>query len=211
MRTAFTSKAFIKMIVGNFSACSSMKNGVCYKSRPSHLLEGLLVEKTSYKGAFYFHLFVSPLWLARQAPILNYSLRFAVKRVEGNSLDETVVTISKTIQTDEILSRYVEGEERTPQDFLKGAFSRFDPISSPHIFELFDFAVTNVLCDKLNVGLVSLKRFQSLRKSVDDIKALYAGMLITSLEDRDDHHLSIIEDMEKIGRNNLGLEAKGPS
>lgn len=205
MRNNFTSNAFIKRIVGRFSACSAMRSGICYKSRPDHLMEGLMVERTSYKGIFYFHLFVSPLWLAREEPTLNYSLRLAPKRVEGDSLDDTVETISKAIQADKTLSGYLEGGERTPQDFLKGAFSRFDPISNSLMSKLFDFALANILCGELDVGLLSLKRFRNLRKDLDDIKGSYAGMLITSLEDRDRRHLSIIGDMEKIGRSNLGL------
>lgn len=211
--SAGVSNKIAKGLCKAFKGTVFTKTGCCIKLEAKHFVEGVSIERTSYKETFYVWSFINPIWTERCLTTLSYSERIAGGQYFAGSAENITEEIILEIRNNALYLSRVSGPETTARLFLNTVIQRYPQIVDYAKInghkKAFDFGIAFALDNRLKDSKEILEAFSTSAHRSYHYLRLCARAIVTSLQAGDQAYLDVIADMEEQGRFTLPFELRG--
>lgn len=211
--SAGVSNKIAKGLCKAFKGTVFTKTGCCIKLDTKHFIEGILIERTSYKETFYVWSFINPVWTEQCLTTLSYSERMAGGRHFVGSAEKITEEIVSEIRSNALYLARISGPKTPARLFLNTIIQKYPQIVEHSKINghkrAFDFGIIFALDNNLKDSKEILEAFLTSAHRSYHYLRLCARLIIASLEAEDRAYLDVIADMEEQGRFSLPFELRG--
>lgn len=203
--TPLNTRRVLSKLKGEFPQLKIYKNGFLVKDREGHFIEGLLIERTPYKGTFFLWSLLCPVWHLGTEPKLDYSRRLGGHRALDVNLEALIDNISWDIKSDEAAFRRCHGPPiSAEQAVYEAGIDKIDWNVVQSLTTLFDCCVSMIILRNPD-AIKALRRYEAGAIRLNDRYLPLARKLIRALEQSENGVMNVLAEAERESRVRMNL------